>query len=249
MIILTLFICISFSVSIKNIGEPCIVSHFCNNDTDCDRPCIDGACVTNSRLNCLALSTRCRVRTSTCVDCLQHTDCPSFKPYCDRFFSNNYDIEYKCQECFVDSHCQSENNCNARCEGNTCVSDYEVVDCTKTPETPKCNKDKGICQRCTLEGHCSNETFLKRCYAGECHQCTSNRDCRHDGNCDSECVEQNGKLICVNAAQPLICCGNKECNLHKGVCRDRPNEGSLTTSNVLVLVISGMICFILQQCK
>ncbi len=226
----------------ENQCKECIVNHFCNSDAVCDRSCIDGTCVTNSYLNCTSLSKRCKIHENICVDCLEHTDCPSNRPYCDYYYY--LQPNYKCEECFDDSHCQSDSNCNARCVGKKCISDYNIIDCTKIFETPKCNKDKRICQHCTLEGHCSNETFLKKCYNGECHQCTSHTECRHNGNCDAKCIEIKGKLVCNNSETPLVCCKDKECNLYLGECK--PNRSSVFNYDFYLFLSLILLVMILE---
>lgn len=227
----------------ENVCKECIHGAECISDTNCDRSCVDGICTTNANVDCLVLDQVCNVYTRECVECLQHTDCPPNRPYCDRFFNDR--PEYKCEECFVDSHCQSDSNCNARCENRECVNDVNVLDCTQTPETPRCNKDKQVCQRCTLESHCANELFLKRCWGGECQQCTSNSDCRSNGNCNAQCIQKSNKLVCDNSGSQLVCCGNQECNLHRGVCKLKENSCSTITFNLVLIFILGMISIIL----
>lgn len=222
-----------WSFCVNNNCVECRGNGDCASDTNCARGCTNwGSCVsTGATLNCAARGQRCVIGESRCVDCLSDTDCPTNKPHCAVGSGT-------CHECLANEHCQKDNDCTATCNpgSQTCLTGG--LDCTKLPMTIHCNKDTSSCVRCNTDENCSDEPVFGRCVGSRCQQCADSVDCRHDGNCDAECVTKaipfgndTTVQVCISQPDPLVCC--KSCDKIKGICN--------TVSTILPLLIIWVV--------
>lgn len=186
----------------------------CTRDSDCGSGCgsrCEGNNCVSSGIQCTSSAPICIPSRSACVECRYDSDCRGGRRNACDTTTN------KCVECVRDSHCRSDKDCKATCSNKTCQRSNAILNCNILKGTPHCDTVSGVCQACTKNSHCLNKTAPFCAGNFQCEQCSSNRDCRSDTNCNAKCREDT--YACFNASEtPLDCAKGLFCSVALGEC-------------------------------
>jgi len=156
-----------------------------------------------------------------CVDCRVDSHCNGGKPYC---------VRNTCVQCIANSNCASDGNCDASCDGNTCVQ-HSPLNCLTDNSTRNsfgqfrhCLINSRICVECLSDGHCSTSKPYCDTSTYRCEKCLTDIQCRYQENCNAKCnTAVPGNHLCYNVNSTVANCTlvNQLCYRYEGACFDK----------------------------